>query len=199
MGDEAAEEVEVAVVAVPVAKPELLESCMKGADNKVENFLKKNPDDAEKLLNTPEAYRSEKMGWTPLQVATGYNREKVVKVLLDAGCKVNVPDKMGMTAIHTGADCDEVLCLKMLLAADDGKAAINNVDEDGCTALHYAAHANREDAVIALLRAGAATDVANSEGKLAVDLAKEQKLQPIVELITNGPPAEEAAEEAAAE
>ena len=71
--------------------------------------------------------------------------------------------------------------------------------QDGCTPLHYAAYANREAIVITLLRAGAATDVADGAGKTALQVATEYKLNNIVALITNGPPPEEAPAEAAAE
>ena len=67
--------------------------------------------------------------------------------------------------------------------------------QDGCTPLHYAAYANRDVIVTTLLRAGADTSVQDSDGKTALALAQANKLNGIIDLITNGPPPLEAAAE----
>ena len=51
------------------------------------------------------------------------------------------------------------------------KVDLNATDEDGWTALHFAAMANAENSVKALLKAGAKSDLKNSDGEVAADLA----------------------------
>jgi hypothetical protein len=71
--------------------------------------------------------------------------------------------------------------------------------QDGCTPLHYAAYSAREAIVISLLRAGAKTDIADGEGKTALQVAQAVKANAIAALITDGPPPEEEAVAPAAE
>ena len=71
--------------------------------------------------------------------------------------------------------------------------------QDGATPLHYAAYAAKEGVVIELLRAGCDTSIADGEGKTALMVAQENKLGPMVALITNGPPPEVVEGEEAAE
>merc|ERR1712070_698134 len=95
---------------------------------------------------------------------------------------------MGMTSLHTGADSEEKSVMGKLLAHESAKAVLDAVDEDGCTALHYAVYSSRETAIIDLLRAGASTEIADGEGKTPLAVAQALKLGPIAELIKNGPP-----------
>ena len=62
--------------------------------------------------------------------------------------------------------------------------------QDGCTPLHYAAHAARDAIALTLLRAGAKTDIADAEGKTASAVSTNAA---ITSYITNGPPPEDAA------
>jgi ankyrin repeat protein len=48
---------------------------------------------------------------------------------------------------------------------------VNDCDQDGCTALHYAAGHGHIDAAAALLAAGALVSVADKRGCLALDYA----------------------------
>lgn len=123
MGDEEAP-AEAEVDTGPVCSPIVLEACMKGADSKVKGYYEKNPDDKEKINELV----SKQYGWTPLQVACGYGHAKVVSALLELGAKAGVPDKMGMTAMHSAADSDEKACMEALLETEDGKAAVNTAD-----------------------------------------------------------------------
>merc|ERR1711998_72685 len=101
-----------------------------------------------------------------------------------------------MTAFHSAADKDNEDPLVKLLSLPGAEEVMDMGDEDGCTPLHYAAWGGKKGTVIALLRAGASTDVANKDGKTALHEAESKGHQPIVEFITNCPPA---AEETAAE
>ena len=65
--------------------------------------------------------------------------------------------------------------------------------QDGCTPLHYAAYSGRLANCTTLLKAGANTEIADASGKTAKQVAQEMKENKVVDLITNGPPTEEAA------
>ena len=96
---------------------------MKNAGGKIKTFYEKNPED----LAGVNDLRSATKGWTPLQVAAGYSADKAVAALLESGALANVPDNMGMTAMHSAGDSDKVV-MGMLLATDSGKAAMNMQD-----------------------------------------------------------------------
>ena len=55
--------------------------------------------------------------------------EPCVTALLELGADASVTDKMGMCAVHSGADCDDKSVMAALLATDKGKAAIDMADE----------------------------------------------------------------------
>ena len=179
----------------PTASAELLEACMLGRAAKLNVYFAKRPEEKE-ILNE---LKSKKNGWSPLQVACGYAKSEGVQALLELGNSVDLVDNMGMTALHTAADCPEIDVLPLLLAHESSKAALNVQDNDGCTALMYAAWSNRKENVIALLRAGADTSLANGEGKTALAIATEMKNKESIEYITNGPPPEETAADAGGE
>ena len=67
--------------------------------------------------------------------------------------------------------------------------------------MHYAVYTGRDGIITVLLRAGADKELVDAEGKTPLALAQSLKMNPIADLITNGPPpeAEEAAETPAAE
>lgn len=97
---------------------------MKNAGGKIKVFYEKNEEDLAKINEWTSAER----GWTPLQVAAGYGADSCVKVLIECGAKADIPDKMGMTAVHSGADCDEKSVMSLLLDTESGKGAINAQD-----------------------------------------------------------------------
>lgn len=123
MADE--EEVEGGPAAEPVpegpfASPELLEACMLGKLGRLKAFLDKNPDDL-KLV-------SEKRGWSPLQVAVGFSKMEIVQELIERKADIVTPDKMGMTVLHTAADCDTADIVQVILDTEEGKGLIDAVD-----------------------------------------------------------------------
>lgn len=168
---------------------------MKGKAGAVKNFYDKEPEALEKI----NELKSLDNGWTPLQVAAGYGFDACVTALLELKADPSVTDNNGMNALHSAADTDEKAIIKLLLDNEQGKAAIDAQDQDGCTPLHYAAYSAREAIVISLLRAGAKTDIADGEGKTALQVAQAVKANAIAALITDGPPPEEEAVAPAAE
>lgn len=94
-----------------------------------------------------------------------------------------------MTALHTASDKSKEGSgvMAKLLALPGGTEAMDMVDEDGCTALHYAAFSGRTDTVTALLRAGANKDLVNADGNTPLAEAEAKGHAKVVDLITNGP------------
>lgn len=176
----------------PVASNELLEACMFGRSAKLKVYFAKHPDEQE-ILNE---LKSKGNGWSPLQVCAGYGKAEGVQAMLELGNKPDLVDNAGMTSLHTAADCAEIDVLPLILADEAGKAAINVQDNDGCTALMYAAWGNRKENVIALLRAGADSSLKNAAGQDALEIAKELKNKEAIDILTNGPPPEETPEAA---
>ena len=130
MAEEAAPPAEgeegVAAVAVvpagPIASAELLEACMlQGKSMKVRSYVAKH--EAEEV-NWPTT----KNGWSCLQVAAGYGNADTIRALVELGADVSLKDKLGMTALHSGADTDETEVMRALLETDAGKALVNEQD-----------------------------------------------------------------------
>lgn len=179
-GEEGAAAV-AAVPEVPTAAAEFLEACMQGKTMKVRSYVVKHPDED---INTPTG----KNGWSCIQVAAGYAHADTIRALVELGANPATKDKLGMTALHVGADTDETEVMRALLESDAAKAIIDEQDADGNTALHYAAWSGRVDIIVELLRAGAKTDIVNAAGKTASEEAKEQKQDGAIKMIANGPP-----------
>ena len=101
---------------------------------------------------------------------------------------------MAMTVLHVAAAKPNPEAFLKVMSLPDAKALIDMVDEDGCTALHYAASEGRLEIVEALMRAGAATAPENSSGQTPLALAKEGAFDAVISLLENGLPPEPGAE-----
>ncbi|KAF9580672.1 phosphate system positive regulatory protein pho81 [Lunasporangiospora selenospora] len=68
------------------------------------------------------------MCWTPLFYAASEGHADCVRILLEAGCKVNVVDELGKTPIYYAASEGHASCVQLLLdaggEAEGGKAAL---------------------------------------------------------------------------
>lgn len=72
-------------------------------------MLAKNKDD----LDVPDKYNS----WTPLFWAASDGHAECVSILIEAGCKVNVKDEYGKTALYYAAWEGEMDCVRLLIDA----------------------------------------------------------------------------------
>jgi E3 ubiquitin-protein ligase mind-bomb len=91
-------------------------------------------------------YKNEKF---PLIAAVRAKDEELAMALLDGGVDPNVVDGSGMNALHRAAwkGCRPPLFQRLVARIHD----VNTVDNDGWTALMYAAAFNHLDAVISLM------------------------------------------------
>ena len=86
---------------------------------------------------------------TPLMLAIKHadNAEIIGKLLIDAGCNVNLMDYQKQTALHL-AVAREGLLPSLLIKAG---ASVHSVDNNGNTALHIAAQVQEHYILITIL------------------------------------------------
>ncbi len=144
-----------------------------GTPAELENLLKEDYP-----IDTPDA-----LGMTLLHVAAGYNSADMVRFILEKGANINAVDKNGWTPLHFAANNENALAVllekssnvnaktkmgetpliiavlfnntasvKLLL---DANVTLNEKDERGFTALHYAEKINRDDIAHLLKARGA--------------------------------------------
>ncbi|KAK6393955.1 hypothetical protein LTR81_026392 [Elasticomyces elasticus] len=111
--------------------------------------------------NTPD-----EMGWRPLhEAASGSDRARAAKILLQYGADPDGKTQLGVTASHIAAYNGYLDVLKVLLQSGP---KINTVADDGSTSLVAAAYGSKPDAVRLLLQYGAPVDVLNVDGENAL-------------------------------
>ncbi|CAG8537801.1 10627_t:CDS:2 [Paraglomus brasilianum] len=84
------------------------------------------------LLDTPDKYN----GWTPIFYAASEGHIGCVKVLLTAGCQVNITDELGNTPIYYAAWEGHIECINLL--SDAGGRAESQEPRDEATTLSTA-------------------------------------------------------------
>eukprot|EP01094_Clydonella_sp_ATCC50884_P023404 TRINITY_DN55_c0_g1_i1.p1 TRINITY_DN55_c0_g1~~TRINITY_DN55_c0_g1_i1.p1 ORF type:complete len:1380 (+),score=805.61 TRINITY_DN55_c0_g1_i1:131-4270(+) len=97
---------------------------------------------------------------TDLHIAAKKGETQRMKIMIDAGVKVDVMDKDGATALHHAAYLNHPKIVKMLLK---GGANVDAVDNDGCSALHNAAFGGHTECINLLLAAGANPDLKDGQ------------------------------------
>ena len=93
---------------------------------------------------------------TPLHQAAFGGHKKIMSVLLDEGCPIDVESSIGQSILHAAAEGGHVELLGWLVEC--GLDVIGE-DADGCTPLHSAAVHGKLEAVHELLRLGANPDI----------------------------------------
>lgn len=129
------------------------------------------------LINVGKADVNAENGWgrTPLYLAARSGDVYAVNLLLSrAGINVHPQNADEGTPLHAAASYGHIVVVALLL--DKGKANID-VTEDwhGRTALHFAASSGQSHVVDFLLRKGAATNIRDSTGRTALDIAEDER------------------------
>lgn len=138
----------------------LLEAVIANDMDKVKSLIENGAD-----INTKTLYGN----YTPLLLAARMNNSKMSKLLIDAGCEVNVNGSTNYPALHIAAANDNIELVKMLIEA---KACVNVKDWDGGTAFMVAAnHGNIEIAKM-LVDAGADVHAEDNRGNTARNYMK---------------------------
>ena len=128
----------------------------------VKYFMEKNAD-----VNT-----TNKLGADALTIALASGDPELATILLKNGANANLKwNKKGLTHLMNAARNGHSAVVSVLIAH---QARINDQDDLGNTALHYAAAQGFKEIVNELLRAGAIKEIQNSNQKKAIDLASEE-------------------------
>ncbi|RXN18598.1 ankyrin repeat domain-containing 6 [Labeo rohita] len=121
--------------------------------------------DLEHLLTRAQAVKN---GRTPLHLAAYKGHIAVVRILLAAGCDLDIQDDGDQTALHRAAVVGNGDVISALI--QEG-CALDRQDKDGNTALHEAAWHGFSQSVKLLVKAGANVHAKNKAGNTALHLA----------------------------
>ena len=108
-----------------------------------------------------------KNGFTPLILASYYNRIEIAKILLAHQADINAISNMG-TALMAATYKGDLEMVNFLL---DNKANPNITDKKSTTALHLACIFNKTEIAKTLLRHRAKTNLKDAKQKTALDYA----------------------------
>jgi ankyrin repeat protein len=93
----------------------------------------------------------------------------IMKILIDAGARVNQADNDGDTALHTAAGAGNIKGVRILL---EHGAKLEAKDKNGRTPLFFAAGGSRSETVKVLLDAGADIKARDSDGKTVLHVLR---------------------------
>jgi ankyrin repeat protein len=126
-------------------------------------------------------------GITPLHHAVNNGNLDIVSTLLKNGAEVTQITNKGNTPLHIASSKGYREVVEMLLqyvSFDELNDFINTrTTSGGTTALHVAAKNGFLEVVKSLLKHGATYKIENKEGKIPVDLSKDQKVTKLLKLI----------------
>ncbi|XP_016398117.1 ankyrin repeat domain-containing protein 6b isoform X2 [Sinocyclocheilus rhinocerous] len=125
-------------------------------------------DHVVQLINKGAKVAITKNGRTPLHLAAYKGHIAVVRILLAAGCELDIQDDGDQTALHRAAVVGNADVISALI--QEG-CALDRQDKDGNTALHEAAWHGFSQSVKLLVKAGANIHAKNMAGNTALHLA----------------------------
>lgn len=111
-------------------------------------------------------------GRTPLHYAASANRVEVIRMLVEAGARLDAQDETGMTPLHAAAFWGRRDAAGALLEAG---ADLHARDHFGDTPLHAAAIRNRPGLVEYLIQQGADPGLENDEGRTPLEAARKYR------------------------
>ncbi|XP_017390804.1 ankyrin repeat domain-containing protein 30A, partial [Cebus imitator] len=148
----------------------------KGQDCKLQKMMNKKMKKKKTLdLNIRDAKKR-----TALHLACAYGHEKVVILLVDRKCQIDVCDGEKRTPLMKALQCRREACANILI---DSGADPTIIDVYGNTALHYAVYIESVSMVAKLLSRGADTEVENKAGLTPLLLSITRRNVQIVEFL----------------
>ncbi|EME87577.1 uncharacterized protein MYCFIDRAFT_201177 [Pseudocercospora fijiensis CIRAD86] len=142
----------------------MMASSVKDGDALVDFLFTKRADPDVKTNN----------GQTALHFACSKSNLDTARKLIAKGASARVKDKRGQLPLHRAAAVGNVPIVKLLL---ESRSPVNGTDMDGSTALHHAIAEGHGDTALQLLKAGAESDQKDATGKLAIQLAPDEKVR----------------------
>jgi ankyrin repeat protein len=126
-------------------------------------------------------------GHTALHLAASESNVNAVQKLIEKGANPNIFDKWGQSLLHVAAwERDGIAVIDLLLAHPKVEVIkfIDDVDEDGQTALHFAAYKSNVKVVKNLINKGANPNIYDKRGQSPLHLAAWQRDGiPIIDLL----------------
>lgn len=125
-------------------------------------------DNVVQLINKGAKVAVTKYGRSPLHLAAYKGHIEVLRILLKAGCDLDIQDDGEQTALHRAAvvgNCD------VISALIQESCALDRQDKDGNTALHEVSWHGFSQSVKLLVKAGANVHAKNKAGNTALHLA----------------------------
>jgi ankyrin repeat protein len=117
---------------------------------------------------------------TGLHYAAMNGNLTIIAILIKAGAKLDVKDKLGSTPLHLAADRNQVEAARLLL---DVGAPVDAENKNGMTPLMMAANRGNIDVVLALLAKGASVTKTDFTGRDASGWAAESHRPAVVQAI----------------
>ncbi|XP_047128184.1 poly [ADP-ribose] polymerase tankyrase-2 isoform X1 [Hydra vulgaris] len=154
-----------AVLTGEYKKEELLDSARSGCEEKMLSLITS--------LNV-NCHAGDGRKSTPLHLAAGYNRTRIVEILLKHGADVHAKDKGGLVPLHNACSYGHYEVTELLVKHG---ASVNAMDLWQFTPLHEAASKMRIEVCTLLLSYGADPTVLNCHSKTAIDVAPVQELK----------------------
>ena len=125
-------------------------------------------------------------GHTPIHLAVEHVRTRSVRLLIDAGADINIPDKYQQTALHTAtAIGDDDKIVRALIRAPD--VNLNIRTKDGNTPLHFAVARRKEQSLRLLIDAGADINISDNQQRTALHLAASNGYDDILRALIDAP------------
>ena len=110
-------------------------------------------------------------GWSTFLYASAFGNSSMLRSILSKNeSLLNTKTKNNATPLHMAVVYDNIENIKYLVS--QLKADINAQDNDGWTALYYAAANDKKEAYNLLLRLGADNDIKSNEGLKPSDILK---------------------------
>ncbi|XP_040920959.1 ankyrin repeat domain-containing protein 6b [Toxotes jaculatrix] len=125
-------------------------------------------DNVVQLINKGAKVAVTKYGRSPLHLAAYKGHIEVVRILLKAGCDLDIQDDGEQTALHRAAMVGNSDVISALI--QEG-CALDRQDKDGNTALHEVSWHGFSQSVKLLVKAGANVHAKNKAGNTALHLA----------------------------
>uniref|UniRef100_A0AAQ4P8F9 Poly [ADP-ribose] polymerase n=1 Tax=Gasterosteus aculeatus aculeatus TaxID=481459 RepID=A0AAQ4P8F9_GASAC len=161
-----------AVLTGEYKKDELLEAARSGNEEKLMALL--TPLNVNCHASDGRKVRGKNTHSTPLHLAAGYNRVRIVQLLLQHGADVHAKDKGGLVPLHNACSYGHYEVTELLLKHG---ACVNAMDLWQFTPLHEAASKNRVEVCSLLLSHGADPTLLNCHSKSSVDMAPTPELK----------------------
>jgi ankyrin repeat protein len=118
-----------------------------------------------------------KMGVTPLHLASYNNSIETAKLLIERGADVDAKGNGGWTPLYQATLYNFIEIAKLLL---DRGADVKAKDNDGYTPLHRASRWNRIEIAKLLLDAGADVEAKDKVGSTPLDMAQSDEMEKLL-------------------